>query len=280
LHTTVTIADFDVNDRIVINGLGGDDVIQASGLAAGIQLTENGGDGADVLIGGAGDDTLNGDAGDDVLIGGPGNDTLDGGSGNNIAIQSIVAAPPAANAPPTPNFAPPVPHGQYNGTAGNDTITITGSDSAATVSGLPTQVTLTDSTNPVAIDGLAGNDTIDASTLTAATMRFILNGGEGNDFLHGGQGDDVLVGGAGNDRFAFSGSNGTDTIVDFQHAVDKIQITGYGSVLDSFSDLAGAIAQVGSDVRIDLAARVAGAGTIILQNTQLAAVSASDFTFA
>ena len=32
------------NDRIVINGLAGDDVIEASGLAAGaIQLTANGG---------------------------------------------------------------------------------------------------------------------------------------------------------------------------------------------------------------------------------------------
>ena len=59
------------NDRIVINGLGGDDVIEASGLT-GMLLTANGGDGDDVLIGSAGNDTLTGGAGDDVLIGGPG----------------------------------------------------------------------------------------------------------------------------------------------------------------------------------------------------------------
>ena len=71
LGADVTITDFDANDRIVINGLGGDDVIEASGLS-GMQLTANGGDGDDVLIGSAGNDMLNGEAGDDVLIGGPG----------------------------------------------------------------------------------------------------------------------------------------------------------------------------------------------------------------
>ena len=76
------------NDRLTINTLGGDDVVDASGLSAGaIPLTANGGDGDDVLIGGAGNDTLNGGAGDDVLIGGPGQDVLDGGPGDNILIQ-------------------------------------------------------------------------------------------------------------------------------------------------------------------------------------------------
>jgi Ca2+-binding RTX toxin-like protein len=85
----MTISGFDADDRIVINGLGGDDVIEASGLS-GMQLTANGGDGDDVLIGSAGNDTLNGGAGDDVLIGGPGQDILDGGTGNNIQIQAVV----------------------------------------------------------------------------------------------------------------------------------------------------------------------------------------------
>jgi Ca2+-binding RTX toxin-like protein len=77
-----------MNDRLTINALGGDDVVDASGLSnVAIALTANGGDGDDVLIGGAGNDTLNGGAGDDVLIGGPGLDVLDGGSGDNILIQ-------------------------------------------------------------------------------------------------------------------------------------------------------------------------------------------------
>ena len=76
------------NDRLTINTLGGDDVVDASGLTDGaILFTANGGDGDDVLIGGAGNDTLAGGAGDDVLIGGPGQDVLDGGPGDNILIQ-------------------------------------------------------------------------------------------------------------------------------------------------------------------------------------------------
>jgi RTX calcium-binding nonapeptide repeat (4 copies) len=65
-----------------------DDVLQASGLQAGvIKLTGNGGPGDDVLIGSAGDDVLLGGEGDDVLQGGPGLDVLDGGPGNNVLIQ-------------------------------------------------------------------------------------------------------------------------------------------------------------------------------------------------
>ena len=90
LATDVTIAGFDANDRIVINGLGGDDVINASGLAAGILLTENGGDGDDILIGSPGNDTLSGGAGDDMLIGSGGQDILDGGTGNNIVFNAAV----------------------------------------------------------------------------------------------------------------------------------------------------------------------------------------------
>ncbi|UGS34490.1 hypothetical protein DSM104329_00868 [Capillimicrobium parvum] len=75
-------------DTLAVRLLAGDDVLDASGLAAdGIRLSGAGGDGDDVLIGSAGADALFGDAGDDVLIGGPGNDALDGGPGDNIVIQ-------------------------------------------------------------------------------------------------------------------------------------------------------------------------------------------------
>jgi Ca2+-binding RTX toxin-like protein len=89
LATAVNVTNPEpANDRLTINALAGDDVIEASGLPAGlIQLVGSGGDGDDVLIGSAGDDVLSGDAGDDVLIGGPGADVLDGGLGDNIVIQ-------------------------------------------------------------------------------------------------------------------------------------------------------------------------------------------------
>jgi Ca2+-binding RTX toxin-like protein len=89
LAAQINIIGFEADlDRIIINGRAGDDVIEASGLAAGaIQLTANGGDGDDVMVGGDGIDTLNGEAGDDVLIGGLGRDILNGGPGSNVVIQ-------------------------------------------------------------------------------------------------------------------------------------------------------------------------------------------------
>jgi Ca2+-binding RTX toxin-like protein len=80
------------SDRITVNAQAGNDVVDASGLAAdSALLSVDGGDGDDVLIGGAGADTLLGGAGDDVLIGGPGNDTLDGGPGDNVVLGLVGA---------------------------------------------------------------------------------------------------------------------------------------------------------------------------------------------
>ena len=76
------------SDRLTVHVLAGDDVVEASGLAAtGIQLTADGGADNDVLIGGDGNDVLLGGDGDDVLLGGPGIDVLDGGTGDNVVIQ-------------------------------------------------------------------------------------------------------------------------------------------------------------------------------------------------
>jgi Ca2+-binding RTX toxin-like protein len=89
LSTTVNILFAEAaSDRLTLNALSGDDVLEASGLAAAvIQYVASGGDGNDVLIGGDGDDILSGDAGDDVLIGGPGLDVLDGAPGDDIITQ-------------------------------------------------------------------------------------------------------------------------------------------------------------------------------------------------
>ncbi len=246
-----------------------------------MQLTANGGDGADVLVGTAGNDVLTGGAGDDILIGNGGLDVLDGGPGLNVIIPGSAPVPPhsgsaiAAASATTP--------GQYDGTGGNDQISATMSNGRLQISGLasPVSVDPAASGDTITLNGLAGDDVIDASAASAPpAMRFILNGGDGNDVLHGGQSDDMLTGGSGADRFAFSGSNGTDTIADFQAGVDTIDISGYGAALASFGDLAGQITQVGANVQIDLGAKAAGAGTIVLHNTQLAAISATDFSFA
>ena len=89
LAASVTLTGCEVaNDRLTINALAGDDVVDASGLVAGIiALTVDGGVDHDVLTGSASADILLGGAGDDVLLGGPGVDVLDGGTGDNILIQ-------------------------------------------------------------------------------------------------------------------------------------------------------------------------------------------------
>jgi Ca2+-binding RTX toxin-like protein len=81
------------NDRLVLNGQGGDDVIDATSLEAdGIQLTMNGGLGIDLFLGSDGDDLINGGdgndtalmgAGDDIFVWNPGddNDVIEGQGG-------------------------------------------------------------------------------------------------------------------------------------------------------------------------------------------------------
>ena len=65
------------NDQLTINALAGDDTVDASGLQAGvIALIENGGAGADLLIGSQGDDLVNGGTGNDTALMGDGNDTF------------------------------------------------------------------------------------------------------------------------------------------------------------------------------------------------------------
>lgn len=75
-------------DRLTVTALAGDDVVEATGLAAGsILFTADGREGDDILEGGGGDDMLIGGDGDDILVGGPGQDVLDGGAGDNVLIQ-------------------------------------------------------------------------------------------------------------------------------------------------------------------------------------------------
>jgi Ca2+-binding RTX toxin-like protein len=105
LHAQVSIAHADSQDLLSISSYGGDDVIDAASLAAGImQLKLEGGsgnntitgsagndtlygwDGKDVLRGGAGADTILGGNDSDSLVGGAGADSLDGGDGDDVII--------------------------------------------------------------------------------------------------------------------------------------------------------------------------------------------------
>jgi Ca2+-binding RTX toxin-like protein len=87
LSAQVTIDHAEAGDKLVINALGGDDVIDATSLPAGkmaLQLFAGAGD--DVVLGSAGNDLIDGGGGDDVLLGGGGNDTIDGGAGDDVLL--------------------------------------------------------------------------------------------------------------------------------------------------------------------------------------------------
>jgi len=93
----------------------------------------------------------------------------------------------------------------------NDNIHITADGFGIAVSGLAAAVTVAnaESGDTLVVNGLGGNDTIDASGMQAATVRLTLDGGIGNDKITGGEGDDTIFGGEGNDTVA--GGHGNDT---------------------------------------------------------------------
>ena len=81
-----------------------------------------------------------------------------------------------------------------------------------TITGTTKADTITANVGDDSISGLAGNDTI--------------SGGLGNDTIDGGAGNDRLTGGDGIDYFRFTTAtkSNIDTITDFEHGLDKIQL--------------------------------------------------------
>ena len=99
-----------------------------------------------------------------------------------------------------------------DGTAGNDTIGVAASAVAPHIAvsggpgGLPIDVV---NSEALAVESLAGNDTLNAGLGLAALTQLTLDGGAGNDTINGGDGNDTLRGGTEND--AIDGNRGDDT---------------------------------------------------------------------
>jgi Ca2+-binding RTX toxin-like protein len=293
-------------DQLIINALGGADLIDASGLAVGvIGLQLNGGADVDLIIGSQGNDLVNGGQGNDVALLGGGDDTFvwnpgdgsdvvegQGGAdrmvfnganiGENIDVSangsrvrffrnvanitmdlngveridfnalggadmivvndmsgtdlnhlniSLAATIGGASGDGQPDTV------MVNGTSGADHITVSGSGTTASVSGLAATVTVTaaESTlDQLIIDALAGDDTIDASGLAAGVIGLQLNGGAGvdliigsqdNDLVNGGTGNDVALLGGGDDTFVWNPGDGSD-VVEGQAGVDRMVFNG------------------------------------------------------
>lgn len=216
--------------RLVIDaGKGDDEVTVDENVAIGMHIA--GGEGNDVLKGGAGNDvmfdyygktTLVGGAGNDQLVahglskdgktvydnrivGGDGNDYIEGGKGNDILM----------------------------GGEGNDVIYgLSGDDSIYGGAGHDY------------LDGGKGNDKVDGG---AGNDRLV--GGEGEDDLNGGADDDLLIGGHGSDKM--DGGSGADRIVG-QSAVDDI-LTGRGDEVEEryAVDIPDNIELIGDEMEIE-----------------------------
>ena len=145
-----------------------------------------------------GKDTLKGGAGADTLHGGLGSDTADYSDKTKAVVVTLIE----------------------------------GATVTATVGGV-VEDTLT------SIENLVGGSKADR--LTGDSGKNSLKGNAGNDVLNGGLGKDTLIGDAGKDKFVFNtalGAGNVDTIKDFVHDTDRIQLddaifTGIGRKLDS-----------------------------------------------
>jgi len=120
-----------------------------------------------------------------------------------------------------------------------------------------------------ALAGLGGDDWLYGGSSTdllyGGTGNDLLDGGLGADRLNGGAGRDVLRGGAQGDVFVFTPGAGTDTIVDFQAGLDRIEIRAASRLSNlTFTDL-------GDDVRINF-----GATRMIVENIEIDQLRVAD----
>ncbi len=137
--------------------------------------------------------------------------------------------------------------------AGNDKVWL-GAGNDACIAGTGQDFVSGDGNDDLLV-GNQGNDT--------------LLGGAGRDLIDGGRGNDLLTGGAGVDTFVFVPGDGSDTVTDYQHGVDIINI---GAGPASFAGLS--LLQVGADAEVRF-----GNVVFTLTNTQAIDLAPADFTF-
>jgi Ca2+-binding RTX toxin-like protein len=89
-----------------------------------------------------------------------------------------------------------------NATNGNDAISVAGDTSGVAILGLFARVHINGAeaaNDRLVINALVGDDTVDASALSATAIQLTEDGGDGDDVLVGGAGNDTLLGGIGDD---------------------------------------------------------------------------------
>ncbi len=201
------------NDRLTLNALAGDDVVDASALEAGaIQLAINGGLGADVMIGSKGDDLFTGGDGNDTALMGAGNDTFVWNPGDD--------------------------NDTIEGQGGTDTLLFNGANIAENIDisangsrvrffrNVASVVLDLNDTEVISFNALGGADVIavnDLSGTDVATVNLNLSGTLGGTVGDGASDTVIAQGTAGDDVILINGDTNTTSVL---HLPAQINITG------------------------------------------------------
>ncbi|NQV69612.1 MAG: calcium-binding protein, partial [Pseudohongiella sp.] len=211
-----------------------------------------GGEQQDLLDGGPGNDTLIGGAGwVDTLIGGDGIDTTDY-SATTLGVKVDLVAGKALG---SERFAWDDPENTDSDIL-IDIENIIGGSGNDVLIGNEYSNSITGGAGNDELYGEAGNDTLD--------------GGNQNDLLDGGAGDDALYGGQGNDTFVFYSGSGADTVHDFTHGDDRLDLSAF-----SFSGFNAVQSSLNSDNYVVIQLDQNDSITLI----GVGSVTASDFVF-
>jgi Ca2+-binding RTX toxin-like protein len=221
------VSGMDAGDALTVNGLGGDDVINASGLRAGqINLTINGGDGNDLITGSAGGDLVIGGRGSDTALLGAGNDTFVWNPGDGSDIVDGQAG---------------VDTLQFNGSNVSERIDISANGSRARLTRDVANITMDlNRMETIDVAALGGADTLTVDDLTGTGVKNVnidLASPSGSG-VGDGQADTVIINAtSGNDVITVSNSGGaiivsglatTVTITGAEAANDRLLINGLG----------------------------------------------------
>jgi Ca2+-binding RTX toxin-like protein len=215
VNGTATTLEATTAAEIVVNAGGGNDTVDASALAATNYgtLNINGGEGDDLLTGGAKGDVINGEAGEDRVVGFKGVDELQGGDGNDVLVWNNGDA-----------------SDRDEGGNGVDEVEVNGSPTADDLFNAKpdaekpgfvffersnlVKFSIESQAERLTVNGLGGEDQFipdpAAPTGLAGLTALTLNGGSAGDRLVGGDGADVINGGSGADELF--GGEGADQI--------------------------------------------------------------------
>jgi Ca2+-binding RTX toxin-like protein len=264
--------------------------------------------GNDVLVGGNGIDALVGGKGNDILDGGVSADFLSGGFGvdtasyakSTAAVQVNIATGAASGGDAEGDLFTSIEN--LVGSRRGDSLTgnaqanrLDGKNGAdmldgqagvdVLIGGGGNDTLLGGSENDKLVGG-AGRDLLDGGAdddklfggasndrLLGGQGNDVLDGAAGKDTLTGGDGDDILKGGAGADVFVFADDFGDDTVKDFTHGVDRIDLSSLTAINDFADVLSNSFGFSGQTAISD------GVNSILLEGIIKADLTVDDFIF-